>query len=102
MIENSAGRARPGQIEEAMIGEIDHGRAIGPRRHVERELHRPRETPRHLYLQRTGIALFAIGAGARESDRRASPLLDRDNPPVVTIEALGPAMQRIGSIIGRK
>ena len=102
MIENVARRACPGQIEEAMIGEIDHGRTVGPRRHVERELHRRRQTPRHLYLQRAGITLFAIGAGAREGYRRTSALLDRDNPPNVAIEALGSAMQRIGSIIGRK
>ena len=102
MIENIAGRAGAGQIEEAVIGEIDDRGAIGPRRHVEREFHRPGQAPGHLDLQHAGIALFTIGAGTRKGYCRTRALLDPDNPPVVAIETLGPAMQRIGPVIGRE
>ena len=63
MIENIPARARAGQIEKAVIGEIDHGGTIGPRRHVEPEFHRSGKTPGHLHFQRAGIAFLAIGAG---------------------------------------
>ena len=102
MIENVLARARTGQIEKAVVGEIDHGRPIGPRRHVERQLHRSGQAPGHLHVERAGITLFAVGAGMRECHGRTVAVLDRDNPPVAAIETFQPAMQRVGPIVDRE
>ncbi len=92
MIENIPARPRTGQIEKAVIGEIDHGGAIGPRRHVEHKLHRPGKTPGHLHFQRAGISFLAMSAGVGKRHGRMISIFDRDNPPVAAIEALQPAM----------
>ncbi len=102
MIENIPARPRTGQIEKAVIGEIDHARTIGPRRHVEHEFHRPGKAPGHLHVQRAGIALLAIGTGVGKRHGRMICILDRDNPPVAAIKTLQPAMQRVGPVIRRE
>src|SRR2546421_104225 len=82
MIQNVAVRACAGEIEETVVGEIDHGGAIGPRRHVKYKFHRRRETPGYVDLQCAGITLFSVGAGANEGNRGMLALLDRGDSPV--------------------
>src|SRR6185436_13651400 len=60
------------------------------------------QTPGHLRIECTGIALFAISARIRKCYGRMVAVLDRDNPPVAAIEPFQPAMQRIGPVICRE
>src|SRR5882672_8768691 len=60
------------------------------------------QAPCHLHLQRAGIALLAVGTGARKRHGRTRAIVDRDNPPVAPVESVRPAMQSIVAVIGRE
>nr|WP_254453605.1 hypothetical protein [Siccirubricoccus sp. G192] len=91
--------AAAGQVEVAVVGEVEHGRPAGAGLIVDRERAIPCQRIAHRNPQRAGEALVAVRAEMREGQRTAARL--RRRLPQRPVEALRPAMQRIRRVVHR-
>ena len=92
-----------GEIEVAVIGEVEHGRRVGPRLIVDAQLPAGQEPVGNLHLEPAGKALLAVGAGISEDSAGAARLGQRLDLPDPGDEALaGAAVEGVGPVIGHE
>ena len=102
MVENPAAALDAGEIEEAVIGQIDDGRLVGHRGHFHRKLGAAGNAVGDVGLELAGIALLAVRADIGQRDEGRGSLADGGDGPGLAVEAGQPAMQGVGAVIGRQ
>ena len=94
-------RSLAGKVPVAVVGEVNDRRPVCRCLVVDHQRVRIVEAVGRIDGERAGIAFVAIAADIAQGDTRRCSLTGSDDLPNNLVEALGPAMERIGAVVHR-